>query len=136
MPNAAMAEDAVIRRSNLHRWMKQKGFSAADMARRFYGRYSYWYDLSTNADKPFGEKAARRFEEVADLPRLWLDQPDADLTLIGSAHVAHEAKPTMTPHGWPWTVRLWEATQQLDEEQLAQAEHVLRAHLGLPPAEL
>jgi hypothetical protein len=130
--NAGMADDASIRRANLNRFVKARAWTPSDLAARYHGRVSYWRDLLTQPHKSFGEKVARRIEEEAGLPRLWLDQIDADLALAPAHLTAQELPAPFPPPQWPWSVQLWQAVRRLDEDQLAQAEHVLRAHLGLP----
>ena len=88
-------------------------------------------DMLNTTDKSFGERAARKFEEAAQLPRLWLDQIDADMALATPATTARETRPNMPPAGWPWSAELWAAVLRLDEDQAAHAEAVLRAHLSL-----
>lgn len=72
-----MSDDALIRRKNLERWMKNNGVGVAGLnAKLGFGRDSYWRDL-LGPNKSFGEKVARRIEEAANLPRGWLDTPQA-----------------------------------------------------------
>ena len=126
-----MADDAGIRRTNLQRLLRQRGWTAADLSDRYHGRYTYWRDLLKDPNKSFGEKVARRLEEEADLPRLWLDTPEADLEILNHPHKAGEPPPAMEPARWPFSRDLWLAVSKLDEDQLLHAERVLRAHLSL-----
>lgn len=128
-----MADDAAIRRKNLNRFMHAAGLKPSDMAVRFYGRVSYWSDLARDSAKPFGEKAARRLEEAAGLPRLWLDTPDAALEASEQMKFElRETAPNYPPPKWPWSAVLWAHVNQADDEQLAHAERILRAFFGLP----
>lgn len=129
--NATMAEDAAIRRANLHALLRSRGWSPRDLSDRFHGRYTYWRDLLNDPKKSFGEKVARRLEEEASLPRLWLDQPEPDLEVLRFSLIAAEPTPPMAPPGWPWSGDLWLTIKALDEDQLQQVERLLRAHLGL-----
>lgn len=71
------SEDTLIRRENLRRLMDARGWEVADLpAKLGYGRYTYWRDLLEADDKSFGEKAARRIEDAAGLPRGRLDIPE------------------------------------------------------------
>jgi len=126
-----MADDAAIRRSNLNRLMKARAMTPADLAERYHGRYTYWRDLLTDPTKSFGEKAARRIEDEMGLPRLWLDQPDADLQ--AAPHHAGEPPARYEAPRWPWSADLWQSVRRLDEDELARVEQVLRALLGVPP---
>lgn len=128
-----MADDAAIRRTNLNRYMRAAQVTPTDMAARYYGRVSYWRDLARDTNKAFGEKAARRIEEAAQLPRLWLDTPDAPLENVHRHPHAGEPAAPYAPGGWPWSVELWQHVQKADEDHLAHAEQVLRAFFGLPP---
>lgn len=113
--------------------MAAAGLTPSDMSTRYYGRVSYWSDMARDAHKPFGEKAARRLEEAAGLPRLWLDTPDADLDPARhAAHQAREPGAVWVPAGWPWSAELWQRVQAADDDHLQQAERILRALLGLP----
>lgn len=128
-----MADDAQIRRRNLQRFMHAAGLTPTEMARRYYGHVSYWSNMRTDPNKPFGEKAARRLEEAAGLPRLWLDTMDADLDAAKqAAHRIGEPPAAWAPPGWPWSAELWKQVQAADEDQLEQAERILRALLDLP----
>lgn len=76
-----MAEDALVRRENLKRLIKDRGWVLAELEEKLGGgRYSFWRDvLADNSKKSFGEKVARRVEECASLPRGWLDRSDAPM---------------------------------------------------------
>ena len=128
-----MADDAAIRRANLRRWAQARQWGATELAANLYGTYSYWRDLLTQATKPFGEKAARRFEDAAGLPRMWLDDPDADIGHLRLSLVAQESPAHYATPRWPWSLELWTLVAALTPEQIDRAEAVLRAHLGGKP---
>lgn len=65
-----MSDDKQIRLANL----RAMRLGPSDCARMFGGTVAYWSDLLRGA-KSFGEKKARRIEELAHLPRGSLDQP-------------------------------------------------------------
>lgn len=68
--------------------------------------------MTRDEHKSFGEKAARRLEEAAGLPRLWLDTPDADLDVAkGAAMRIGEPPAAWAPPGWPWSAELWKTVQ-------------------------
>lgn len=120
-----MAEDAQIRRENLQRLVRARGWAPKDLEARAYGRYSYWRDLLHEPGKPFGEKAARKIEESLGLPRLWLDDAEASLELLTHGHAANEPQPLLPPGGWPFSSKLWAAVQRLDEDHVAQLERLM-----------
>jgi hypothetical protein len=74
-----MAEDALIRRENFKRLMKERGWELGVLKDALgWGRYSFWRDLiSDDQAKSFGEKLARKIEDKAGLPRGWLDSSGA-----------------------------------------------------------
>jgi hypothetical protein len=74
-----MNDDASIRRANLQRLVKARGWGAKQLHEAVDpdGAYSLWPQLLTNPKKSFGEKLARRIEERLSLPRGWLDSLDS-----------------------------------------------------------
>ena len=79
-------EIAEIRRENLNRLIRERGFSEnlSAFARRFEPpiRSSYIADLiKAGSTKSFGEKAARKFEKAADLLPGQLDIPNSPLRI-------------------------------------------------------
>lgn len=81
------SDDSLIRRKNLRRLMAERKWATADLQPKLqYGRYTYWRDLlEEGSSKSFGEKAARRIEEAAGLPRGWLDTSDAAVPAANDA---------------------------------------------------
>ena len=78
-----MSEDAAIRRANLKRLCKDRGWTAKDLhAAMESNTYPYWRDLLELPTKSFGEKIARRIEHKFTLGRGWLD---ADHTRYNTA---------------------------------------------------
>lgn len=71
-----MSDEAGIRRANLRALCKRRGWTVADLgAELTWARYTYWRDLlDESSNKSFGEKVARRIEEVLKLGRGWLDE--------------------------------------------------------------
>ena len=66
------------RRKNLRAYCAKPGrnWDAGRLATELrYGRYTYWRDM-LNGSKPFGERAARRFEDALGLSRGYLDVVD------------------------------------------------------------
>lgn len=70
----------MIRIDNFRLLMKQTGKSKADIARHMKVSDTYVSKLLTGKPGTFGEKAARRIEEVFKKPRFWLDviHPDGE----------------------------------------------------------
>lgn len=99
-----MADDAMIRRENLGRL----GKSPTELAAILGKTPGYWSNLLRDPKKSFGEKSARRIEEVWPLPRLWLDEVHEDSEVIpapGGKGVAQDlslATPTMAPKEVTW----------------------------------
>lgn len=97
-----MADDAMIRRANLIRL----GKTPAELTISAGSTPAYWSNLMRDANKSFGEKAARRIEDALLLPRGWLDEPhdeDTPAPNPASKGVAHrmslhriETVPSMT----------------------------------------
>jgi len=72
---SAMGDIGEIRRKKLRMYAAQHGLGPSDLSELAGGRVSYWSDL-LRTDKSFGETAARKFEQAAGLPELWLDKTD------------------------------------------------------------
>lgn len=133
-PNRRMADDALIRRQNLRRLLSANQWLPGQLHQHAgYGRESYWHDLCRDDKKSFGERAARRLEEALGLPRQWLDHDHADVHLFRSSSGVREKAVSMPPSGWPWSPRLWSHVTTLDDDEIARAELLLRAHWGIPP---
>lgn len=106
-----MADDAEIGRENFRKlWGDAWSPSAA--ARQLWGTPAYWSDLY-RGDKEFGEKTARRIEEVLGLVRMSLDDPDG-------------------PVSTPLTAELMDRLQQAGQDERKRLENMLRAHFGMP----
>lgn len=126
-----MNDDTLIRRENLKLLCAARGWTPRDLHLRLGGQYSYARDLLADPLKSFGEKAARRIEEVLQLPRLWLDQTQP---VPPPLHANEQAGTySVGPADWPFSRELLSAVAALTPAQLARAEALLRAHLGLPP---
>lgn len=95
--NFKMNEDAAIRRANLQRLAKARGWGAKNfhMAVDPEGSYSLWPQLLNSPKKSFGEKLARRIEEALSLPRGWLDELGAEMPDF----VEESAKPVQSSTG-------------------------------------
>ena len=134
-----MSDDALIRRENLQRLVKARGWTVADLARRLSARYTYCRDLLRDSSKSFGEKAARRLEEQLDLPRSWLDRADPvpaapDSDLPDPSFVANEPPARYGPETWPLSAELLVRLGTLNREELGKVESVVRALLGMKSA--
>lgn len=122
-----MSEDAQLRRVNLQRLCDARGYTLRDLETRLWGRYSYWRDLLHSAEKSFGEKVARRIEDRLDLPRGWLDRDEP----IPALHRAAEPSGGYAPT-WIFSASLYAYASTLTRAEIDRAEHVLRAHFGMP----
>lgn len=120
-----MSDDAAIRRENLRRLCSARQWGANELSATVGGRYTYWADM-LRGEKGFGERAARKIEEAADLPRGWLDQADAPLA------IAREPGRAYAPTHWPFSLELYQAVQKGGPAAIARCEAVLRALLDLP----
>ncbi len=129
-----MNEDAMLRRENLNRLCKARGWGASDLARLFTGRYTYWRDLLTDHTKPFGEKKARALEQEAGLPRLWFDmaQPEVPPPTPQAPAVLTAREPVAPYHDWPLSLELLEALRKLNKEELIVIERIVRMFAKLP----
>lgn len=124
-----VSDDAVIRRANLNRLSKARGWDAHGLAKAVgEGGYSYWQALLTNTKKAFGEKVARKIEERCSLPRLWLDTVHAPVP----EPVAKETTPTHGVLQWPFSVELHAAVMSCKPAERTQIENLVRVHLRLP----
>lgn len=132
-----MNEDSLLRRENLHRLCKARGWGASDLARLFTSRYTYWRDLLTDTRKPFGEKKARALEQEAGLPRLWFDMAEPDIpapTIAAPASYSLHERPHGYNSDWPFAPEILAALRQMNREELRMIERTLRALCGLPMA--
>lgn len=134
--NIGMNEDSALRRENLRRLCKARGWGATELARLFTGRYTYWRDLLTNHTKPFGEKKARALEQEAELPRLWFDQALPEVpppTAKAPAYLGEKSPPDYI-RMWPFATDIFDALQGMSPEERRMIERTLRALTGLPMA--
>lgn len=116
----------MIRRTNLQRLAAARSWGPSELSSHIGGRYSYWSDmLRDGSHKSFGERAARNIEERLDLPRGWLDQEGAGLTLA-------EPGARYTVPRWLFSADLYAALATAPAETLRQCEAVLRALLRMP----
>lgn len=93
-----MSDEAAIRRENFRRLVDDRTWEVRGLASALgYGRYSYWNDLLNDPAKPFGEKAARKIEEKAGLPRGWLDSSEEVLP-TSRTEPAPELSPLQLDH--------------------------------------
>lgn len=112
--NAAMSDDALIRRENLRRL----GKSPRELQQLVGNSYSYWRDLMQVPDKSFGEKTARRIEEALGLPRNWMDEPAADIPEIVAKPSIRPAEPKAPAPPLDWrTAAVMLARQCKDADQ-------------------
>lgn len=75
----------MIRRDNLNRLCKARGWSPVDLHRAMGdagGNYSFWPQILKDPKKAFGEKLARKIEDKLALPRGWLDLAGAEVPRI------------------------------------------------------
>lgn len=125
-----MSDTALIRRQNLRRLCKARGWGPKDMALHTDATAAYWSNLLTDDNKSFGEKVARKTEHALELPRNWLDEEGHD---VPAAPVVRAAEP---PAGyirayWPFSADLHDAVMRLNAADLNACEDVIRAHLRL-----
>lgn len=128
-----MSDDAEIRRANLNRLCKARGWKSADLAAHTGRGYSFYPPL-LKGPKSFGEKLARDLEHELEPPRGWLDRADEV-----PAHAAGAVSANYLVPKWPFTLALYKAVEHLDSGELEHLENVMRAHLRLtvisaPPA--
>lgn len=129
--NAQVSPDSAIRRANLQRLVRQRGW-AIDALRTScgWGSYSFWRDLLHNPKKSFGEKVARRIEEALNLGRLWLDDPALP---VPPAQIAEPPGRYSIPTEPAIASDVLAECDRLDDDGRRRLDAVLRAYLGMRP---
>ncbi|XVJ68202.1 MAG: hypothetical protein HEQ39_09575 [Rhizobacter sp.] len=117
-----MSDDAMIRRANLKRLMKARGWNYATLAELTGKGYSYWPELLKNEKKSFGEKVARSIEQALELPRLWLDDA-AEIPPLPEAGAMLKQVHRVT--GWPFEKIDEAKVQSLSRDDLMRLEGML-----------